>query len=281
MIPREPDGDEQRFWLALALARTGEHSELQRFLTEYEAGAADLRLLWGDPSLLVAELRRGPALPEQARERVRDTATTMEGAGGRLAALLVEADERPDPASASPRFTAPPLSSIADTDRARVREAIGRARLGEAEGTRTDWRAGVERVVDKLAAADDRRLVWSLVVSELLHKAVGQDFVFGNAVAALVYGLGSDYAPDVDGLLGAYRPLASEGQTGGVGAQIAWAAGGSGLSHSCPGLRRRSRRRTSGSPRPVCWPTPPGSSAPRAPRSSAAHRPRLSCHRSS
>ena len=87
-----------------------------------------------------------------------------------------------------------------------------------------------------LAAADDRRLVWSLVVSELFRKAVGQDFLFGNAVAELVHELGSDYAPDIDGLLGAYRPLASVEQTGGVGAQIAWAAGGSGLTQLLSGL---------------------------------------------
>ena len=235
VIPPGPEGDEQRFWLALGLARTGEHAELQRFLTEYEAGAAELRLMWGDPSLLLAELRRGPALPERARERLRETTATMEGDAGRLAALLVEADERPDLGSAPARFTAPPLPSIADADRVRVREAIGRARLGETED-QTDWRADVERVVDVLAATDDRRLVWSLVVSELFRTAVGQDFLFGNAVAELVHELGSDYAPDIDGLLGAYRPLASMEQTGGAGAQIAWAAGGSGLSQLLSGL---------------------------------------------
>ena len=235
VIAHGPDGDEQRFWLALALARTGEDSELRRFLADYEAGDAELRLMWGDPSLLLAELRRGPALPTPAREHLRESAATMEGEAGRLASLLLEADDRLDASSASPRLTAPPLPAVAAPERERVRAEIGRARLGEAEEV-TAWRADVEHLVDALAATADRRLVWSLVVSELFRQAVSQDFLFGNAVAELVHELGDDYTPDLDGLLDAYRPLASEGQTGGVSAQIAWAAAGAGLDRLLVGL---------------------------------------------
>jgi hypothetical protein len=239
VIAHGPDGDEQRFWLALALARTGEDSELRRFLKDYQAGDAELRLMWGDPSLLLAELRRGPALPTPARERLRETVATVEGEASRLGSLLVEADERPDTGSASPRFTPPPLPAVTAADRARVHEAIAGARLDEAEDM-TEWRAAVEHLAEMLAAAADRRLVWSLVVSELFHQAASRELHFGNAIAELAQELGDDYTPDLDGLLDAYRPLASAGQTAGVGAQIAWAAAGAGLdrllSHLAPEL---------------------------------------------
>ena len=228
------ESGDRRFWLALALARAGDDAELVRTIRELDEGRLTIEFLWGDPSVAAAEFARGPALQEPVRERVRAEADTLTGDGGRLARLLLEAsEEQPEaPVEESPQPPEPPAAT--DELRALTRAAFDTRGVFDAEGRPSpEWRSAVEAAVADVAAASDPRTAWSLAISELFRRVVErpeQTLFFGNEIAALVHELHA-FAPDVWGLLDAYRPLAAAGGTGGVASQIAWTAARGGLGY--------------------------------------------------
>jgi DNA-binding transcriptional ArsR family regulator len=219
---------EARFWLAVGLARTGDDTELLSFLHKLTEQQLELPLLWGDPSLLVAELRRGPALPDSARAHVQDAASTAEGDARRLAEILLEADEEQAEAKAEPPAPPAPVTTT-EALRSEVRSALER-RLEE-EPT-PGWQQTVEAAVDEVATSSDRRAAWALTISELFRRMTERpsaaSFVLGNDIVMLAHDV-EGFVPDAEGLLDAYRPLAARGTTGGVVAQLGWTASRGGI----------------------------------------------------
>jgi DNA-binding transcriptional ArsR family regulator len=221
---------EARFWLAVGLARTGEDAELVRFLHELAGQQLELPLLWGDPSLLVAELRRGPALPDTARAHVQDAASTAEGDARRLAEILLEPDEEQAEAPAEPPAPPAPVTTT-EALRSEMRSALER-RLEE-EPT-PGWQQAVESAVDEVATGSDRRAAWALAISELFRRMTERpsaaSFLMGNEIVMLAHDV-EGFVPDAEGLLDAYQPLAAQGTAGGVTAQLGWTAARGGITY--------------------------------------------------
>jgi len=242
-LASETEPSERRFWLALALARAGEVSQLLRELRDEKVrearsgvdGAAAPGLayalgIWPDDEDFLAELRRGPRLPESLCAQL--------GTGrfsGTVARLLVEADES-GRAPASPAVSARPGPLMPTAEqRDRVRAALDRNELIGLDVPRSDWQAAVEEAAEEAAAGSDRPTTWALIVSDLFRRAAlapdrqGLHIGLGNAAAILAAELGADYVPDVDGLFDAYLLWAPRGRSDGTGAQTAWAAARGGM----------------------------------------------------
>lgn len=240
----------ERFWLALALARSGEPVALLHDLREETVReAASGGLAPAPPSLvdvlgarlddeeLLAELRRGPALAAGLRAQL-----SAESPSGTIARLLVEADEREElPGSAEVAARPePPRTSAAR--RARVRAALDSYRVIGLDAPASDWQAAVAAVVEECAAESGGRAAAGMVVSDLFRRAAtaseerGLQLGLGNATVIYARSLGEAYVPDLDGLLEAYRLCGRGGSIGGPGAQIAWAASRGGMAYLLAGV---------------------------------------------
>lgn len=223
---------EPRFWVALALARAGDDAELLGLLEGVRSLGLELELLWGDPSQVLAELRRGPAVPDAVLEHLRQAA---EGGGdaGRLAQLIVEASAVEPPVEAGAPRPAPERPAITESLRARMRAAL------EAFQPSPDWRSRVEAAIEEVATDSDPRTATALAVSELFgaltQRPSTEGFMFGNEIVTRVQQT-DGFVPDLDGLLGAYRPLAASRPSGGTGAQLGWTATRGGLTFLLAGL---------------------------------------------
>jgi len=208
--------DEAQFWLALALARAGDDSELHRVLA---TEGLRLQFLWGDPSLAVAEFRRGPSLPDPARTRLA-AAPALHGDAGRAAELLLEASQAAGVEALEPRI--PPRGqppAVSEDLRARARAALDARPVLD--------RAAVEAAVEEVAMGSDRRSAWGLVVSELFRRAIAERDerpFFGNEIVTWVSEV-EDFVPDPAGLLDAAGPES------GADAQLGWTAARGGLAY--------------------------------------------------
>jgi HEAT repeat protein len=232
-----------RFWLALALARSGEYEELHQSLVALRKGDMEYRLEWGeqedwgDPDLLFAEFRRGPVLPKDTLRHLKSTVNQLQtrDAGSLTGGLLLEANKPPQIKLRAVVMPASPLD-VSDGDRARVVAALSRSGkdlVKDQIGDNDRFRARLDQVLDSVKARADRATLVSLAISELFLRQ-GEDAGEGatNTVAALVDGLGDAYVPDLDGLLTAHRSIRHRG----VRAQIAWAASRRGIPFLLAGL---------------------------------------------
>lgn len=199
--------DEAALPLALALARAGRDDSLRSFVVALDRGDTDLPpLFWGDPEVARAALAGGPLLTTSARAwltRARDTASAD---AGRVAGVLLDADEGP--------VQRPPIADV-DPERVPSPAELAAARpvadaLLEPDGRPRDgWDA-------QLAAGPaERTALVSALVTRLLERA--PDVFAGNAAVQVADAHASDFVPDVRAL--AALPADAPGAE-----QAAWAA---------------------------------------------------------
>ncbi len=215
------------FWLAIALARNGRGEPL----------AAELENLSENPDFVEEWLYTDESTHmEQVLLRIAPLPDAVRGAVDRewkgwFARHLVQDvlfAAPPPPLTESSILAASVLVGLAPEEREIVERALGKG-LKEHDVYQA---APVVKLADVLhqehAEGLERTHFDSLLVSELLELAAKGERQSGDDAVLLSGALGSDYAPDVEGLLEAWRQCSTDDEL--TRNQIAWTAGRAGMS---------------------------------------------------
>ena len=223
------EGDRTSFWLAVALATQG---RAEPFATELQRLSGEtLDYFWPDDSnQLWFGLMRLVPLPGDIRpalDRDWPSAFVRE-----LVSALFARPDREEPSQTTTAAT-PTREEFSDAERKLVRKALGRGLPAHDAYQATVVTELADALHRDVASSLDRRRFHLLLVSELLSLAArlsettSDPRSVGDDAVMLAGALHPPYAPDIDGLVEAWRRCDPERQL--TRDQIAWAAGRTGL----------------------------------------------------
>ncbi|MEE4134494.1 MAG: HEAT repeat domain-containing protein, partial [Desulforhopalus sp.] len=209
----EPDG-EARFWMALALARLGETSELEQIFEELTQGTLDLpRSSWGDPLVFADKLiRRGP-FPQAAQDLLlRISQERQEGPVAQIAQDLLStgppAETSPAPDFQPPPPPAPELQRLIDTLAGSLEDK------GPVEFAKELSGEVIPEILMGPLVAHLPPDVASRLVPALFRTVMRWGVGFANGIVEGVWYLGNKFVPPLHELFECYLQLWKEAESG-------------------------------------------------------------------